>query len=241
MLLRRLERDGYTPSVYGIWLRTNWRDATFVFGVTGRWGFKLYDELNAPRDRPFVFVDVGANFGAYSLVAARNSNCRAVYSIEPNPHVAEQLNQNKSYNKSEKLHLLECAVSSSVGTMDLYFSSTHTGTANFARTREGSQSVTVEVRDRSLFDQIVNENSGCGFFVKIDVEGAEPDVMQQLEASTMSYLVDRLFVEISPKWVSPDKIAYIFAAAKRMGLQEMWRGKGKEQYDVLFERSEKTK
>lgn len=234
VILRTLERDGYTPSVYGVWLRTNWSDATFVYGVTGRWGFRLSDEIMKQAQPNFVFVDIGSNFGAYSLLAARAPRCDAVYAIEPNPMVCRQLLENKAYNNADKIKLLECAISSSSGDMDLFVSSSHTGTASLLQNRSGRTAVTVPVRDKGLLDDIAVKEFKDNFFVKIDVEGAEPEVIEQLEKSDMAPRVSKLFVEISPKWVSEGDINFIFNAVARMGLTEVWRSKGTSQYDVLF-------
>lgn len=236
-ILRSYERDGFTLSVYGIWLKTNWRDATFELCATGRWGFKLFDELTRAERTAFVFVDVGANIGGYSLVASKSNNCEAVYSVEPNPFVADQIRENKTYNKDGKIQVLQCAISSSAGKMSLYFREAHTGMANLERQRKDGHSVVVDVRDKEVFDEIAERHDGSFFFVKVDVEGAEPQVIRQLVASKMSNRVTSLFVEMSPKWVASNEISYIFDAAMRMGLRETWRSWGQEQYDVLFERS----
>lgn len=233
-ILRTLERDGYTPSVYGVWLRTNWSDATFVFGITGRWGFRLSDEIMDQAQANFVFVDIGSNFGVYSLLAAQAATCDAVYAIEPNPMVCRQLLENKVYNNAKKINLLECAISSSNGEMDLFISSSHTGTASLLQNRSGRTTVTVSIRDKDLLNNIAVKQFQDRFFVKIDVEGAEPQVIEQLEKSNMAPRVNKLFVEISPKWISKKEIDFIFRAIARMGLTEVWRSKGTLQYDVLF-------
>src|SRR3546814_19160807 len=68
-------------SRYGVKLRANWRDRTFQYCRAATYGRDLSGFL-AAQDSPFAFVDIGANQGLYSLLAARNPQCARVIAFE---------------------------------------------------------------------------------------------------------------------------------------------------------------
>ena len=80
-------------------------------GDSGKLGFKLFDILRK-KHQAFAFLDV-AQILPVLLVAAYNSTCKSIHSIEPNPRVYAQLGDNTQYNhpdQSEKIHLHNCAI-----------------------------------------------------------------------------------------------------------------------------------
>ena len=64
----------YVPSIYGPKLKTNWCDGTFQFCIFGSYGYFLSDFIKKINYK-FYFLDIGANQGIYSLLAAKNLNC----------------------------------------------------------------------------------------------------------------------------------------------------------------------
>jgi FkbM family methyltransferase len=234
-LLRTLQVNGYTPSVYGIWLHTNWSDATFVFGVTGRWGFKLFDLLRQKRDQNFLFIDVGANFGTYSVVASQNPRCIQTIAIEPNPTVFSQLERNVAINHVKNVQALNCGIASETGTAKLSISSHHLGASNFRN--KGDTWVEVKVYNRTIFDELSKTYPGVPVFVKVDVEGAEPVVVRELVESQISDSIREVFLEVSPKWISNADIASMLNCLTGIGLCEQWRSYGKDQFDIYYTRN----
>ena len=63
--------DGPVRSAYGVLMVPNWQDTTFRYCIFGTYGRDLADLLLEQREA-FVFVDIGANQGLYSLIAAQN-------------------------------------------------------------------------------------------------------------------------------------------------------------------------
>lgn len=55
------------------------------------------------------FIDVGANFGLYSINLAKNSKVNAI-AIEPNPDIFLKLKKHKDLNNLKNLNLVNCAV-----------------------------------------------------------------------------------------------------------------------------------
>ncbi len=224
----------FTKSVYGPWLQTDWADHQFYLCATGKSGFKLSDILTKKRSRPYVFVDVGANVGLYSLIAASSVHCKQAYAIEPNQLVYKQLQANTAHNSAEKVCSLNLGVAETNGKKKFFYKDWHRGLGNFLS--KGDYSIDVHVRDSSLFDDISVENPEASFFLKIDVEGFEPQVVRELAKSKMAGFVDELFIEVSPKWTDKALLVELFELIALIGLKEIWRSSGNDQYDAYFVR-----
>ncbi len=78
----RLFGGDVTRTPYGVLMRSNWGDFTFELCYNGSYGTTLSDFLTAQR-APFIFLDIGANQGLYSLIAAANPQCAQAYAFEP--------------------------------------------------------------------------------------------------------------------------------------------------------------
>ncbi len=113
------------------------------------------------------FIDVGANVGLYSLLAAE-AGC-SVTALEPFPDSREQLEQNNALN-GYGIEILEVALADRAGTMLL------------AGQDALRQHLVVGGTDQGLvvavqtLDEVLGDGSAAG--VKIDVEGAERLVLE---------------------------------------------------------------
>lgn len=233
-IMRKRTRNGFVKSVYGSWFIADWKDATFMMAITGRWGFKLFDLLQDKKRDPYTFIDVGANFGTYSLIAASVPHCQQVHAIEANPVVYDCLKKNIEKNGTQ-INSYMVGVGSSEEKMRLSYKSQHLGIGTLmGKFNEG---IEVLIRNHDLFDEILDNSSEKRFFIKIDVEGWEPKVVHQLLQSRITAFICCVFIEVTPHWIGNDGVKYIFEALQGLGLKEVWRSKSSPQYDVLFERT----
>ncbi|MDG1010557.1 MAG: hypothetical protein P8O69_11345, partial [Amylibacter sp.] len=67
---------------YGVKCVADFDDATFRTYFFGGYGF-FYSNFLKSYASNFIFIDVGANKGLYSIIAAKNPNCEKVISFEP--------------------------------------------------------------------------------------------------------------------------------------------------------------
>lgn len=226
----RLSLGSDVISVYGPRLTRNWADITFVFCATGAYGPYLADFL-AAREAPFTFIDIGANQGIYALIAARNPNARTIHAIEPVPETFARLEANLALNGAEATaHNLAIAASDGIATLRI--KPKHSGGAGFAT--EGD-AVTVHCRNRSLFDEIAAGNPPP-VVVKIDVEGAEAIVVEELVASALMRLVDYVFVEMRDRPPPRGTAKSVTDALTRAGFVQIERVGSGARHDVMFER-----
>lgn len=180
--LRFASKGPVTPSIYGPLFQTRWPDATFKFCISGMYGRYFSDFL---RDfaYPYSFIDIGANIGLYSLVAASAPNCRKCYAFEPNPPIFDSLRQNIAFNNATSVEAYNLAISDREG--ELHFSSVdvHSGVGRIVADPDSS-TITVKAVDRAIFEAIGTADPGPKI-VKIDVEGHEPIVIEQLMQSSI--------------------------------------------------------
>lgn len=140
-----------------------------------------------------VFVDVGANIGYYTILGALRG-CRVV-AVEPIPETVAILRQNLELNGIQNVIIVDkCAWSEGVRLRFGIPKSSLFGLASAFRL-EGPKSTVVEVECVRL-DDILREYGEIKL-VKIDVEGAEYEVLKGMEESLSR--VNFLVLEISRK------------------------------------------
>jgi len=129
----------------------------------------LIDSLG-PDD---VFIDVGANFGYFTVLAAsrigRGGSGRVV-SIEPNPNIVALLRRNVVINWSmSPVDIHQVAASESPGVAHLYIPGSGAANASLARLSHEGIDILVETRD---LDAVVGPGLRVDY-MKIDIEGFE--------------------------------------------------------------------
>jgi len=126
----------------------------------------------------YVFYDVGANFGFYSLLAARQG--AHVFAFEPDVQNSESLERHARQNSlSTRVEIIRAAVYSTSGSIDLEPASFQRGHGNAHVVAVDRSRPTVPVLCTTL-DDFAREHV-APHVVKIDVEGAESEVLKGAE------------------------------------------------------------
>lgn len=149
-----------------------------------------------------AFVDVGANIGYFSLLCADAVGDEgAVLSIEASPSIHARLVDNLARNGvSDRVTTKHIAASDREGSLTVYLGPQfNEGFTTTVATR--GLAAEVEVPCAPLSDIVPAELVGRVRLMKIDVEGAEPDVVKGL-APLLERLPDDVVVllEVSPRW-----------------------------------------
>jgi FkbM family methyltransferase len=133
----------------------------------------------------FLFVDIGANIGIYSVLIAKQSKTRCI-AIEPDPRNLKRLQINIDHNGlSDRILVLPLAVGipadSAIPKAErTFYLSKFGATSRLLNTDElvlDQESVSVRVK---TLDEILQENElwqSGEILIKIDVEGFEPEVI----------------------------------------------------------------
>jgi len=184
---------------YQLGLR-NPRDATTYYGATihcdpvdsiqrsliyyGVWEpaiSRIVERSLAPGD---LFVDIGANIGYDTLLAATRAD---VVAIEAAPHIYRKMLHNLDRNPelARRVRAVNVAVSDHAGELDLYdFGPRNIGATTTLPSRHGKKCATVAAAP--LLDILSAEELARVRLIKMDVEGAETvilnDIFDHLEA-----------------------------------------------------------
>ena len=123
------------------------------------------------------FVDVGANLGYYSLIAAASFEHLSVYAFEPEPRNAELLQQNIALNSLSNIHFQQAGLASVSSPSRLYLSEDNFGDHQIYDRGEIRQSVDVQLLNGAEYL--------CAYIdridvLKIDTQGAEYEVITGL-------------------------------------------------------------
>ncbi|NIJ36357.1 FkbM family methyltransferase [Sphingopyxis panaciterrae] len=225
--------DDVVMSRYGVRMRANWRDRTFQYCRYATYGRVLSDYL-AAHDMPFAFVDIGANQGLYSLLAAQNPHCAAAIAFEPVAATFALLRDNIALNTAEaKIRPIHAAVSLHSGIAAISTNATHSGTASLRDSNNTARPEAEDIRILGISGVDTLLPDVLPLIVKIDVEGHEETVVEALAASTHRDRISAIFYEIDSRWTDA---AVIEARLRSTGFTRFDRFGIGRHYDVLARR-----
>jgi FkbM family methyltransferase len=152
-----------------------------------------------------TFVDVGANWGYFTLLAAHCVGPTGrVISLEPDPRLFPQLQTNIKLNRLDNVTPLQIAAAACEGSMTMA-GFDETG-ENFGVSRLVAATDPVEGRSFAVrtapLDILLDEcNATIVDMLKMDIEGAEALAVRGLEASIKKHRVRRLLIELHPQYL----------------------------------------
>lgn len=162
-----------------------------------------FEELLLTRIEPgHVFVDIGAHLGKYSLLAAKKMLGQGrVLAFEPHPRTFEFLARNIKKNKFETIiEAHNLAISPQVGEATLFADFLQSDFTSMVSVRDAKDAKAVRIRTTNLEACSPSLSLNC---LKIDVEGAEPIVLEGCEAvlhrSRAEGKNTTLFIECNPE------------------------------------------
>ena len=158
-------------SRYGVLLHPDRHDKTNLLSLLG-----AYDDVHEPViaiEPGMAFIDIGANAGLFSLVAARKlAGNGIVLSFEPNAKLYRRLVANIAANGFTNVFPFRAAVGDdtrlarfSPGTAN------HTGVGHLS---DQGTDVVIQFGGVALSELLTKTTDGRAIIIKIDVEGAEP-------------------------------------------------------------------
>ena len=137
-------------------------------------------ELLSRRLHPrFVFIDIGANVGAYSLFIASKAGAAAqILAVEPHPIVAERLEFNLASNGLATVKVIRCALSDKQGEAELHAMPWNLGTSTIrAGARPHLKATGFKVPTDTLLGVVEAGKLDHIDAVKLDIEGVEDLVL----------------------------------------------------------------
>lgn len=138
---------------------------------------RLLTQLMHPGD---VFLDIGANYGVYSLLAAYlGGSTSTVYAFEPQDRVAAALAASLPANGLTNVSVVNAVVASKVGVTEFFAPTSGSGVGSVFQSHAEQHSAARMIRVPSTtLDEFAKSQSLTRVdLVKIDVEGAEFEVL----------------------------------------------------------------
>jgi FkbM family methyltransferase len=127
-----------------------------------------------------TFVDVGANAGLFTLIAANAVGRHGqVFAFEPTAKMCKVLLENMCLNNFTNVHLEQCALSNATGQLGMMVAEDDMDAFNsFAQPHKGEH-YSQEIVSTRTWDDYANQHSlqGRVALMKIDVEGWESNVL----------------------------------------------------------------
>ncbi|ADM10303.1 hypothetical protein PB2503_11279 [Parvularcula bermudensis HTCC2503] len=191
--------------------RVEWIDGACLMvskGMVGATG-NIYCGLHEFADMAFIldmltpedlFLDIGANVGSYTILAAGARQARAI-SFEPDPVTVRHLEENVVANGAESLVRIEnCALGDCAGTLSFT-----TGQDAMNRVATASDRAVQSVPVKRLDDI---EGAASAVVAKLDVEGFEAPVLKG--ASTV--LASKTLLAVEAETADPDVVSLLEGA-----------------------------
>lgn len=142
-------------------------------------------------------LDVGANIGVHSLVfSTLTGNSGKVVAIEPQSNVRHRLELNLKNNHADNVIVLGCAIGAEESNARIYdIANNNDGAATLRPSEPENHEKFEDIEVKTL--NFIKESTGLDNFdvVKIDVEGAELEVLKGLSELLQSTPPRCLFVE----------------------------------------------
>jgi len=152
----------------------------FWKGIDGWEKVSLHTWIKLCRESS-VILDIGANTGIYSIVAATIKPQSKIFSFEPSKKTFEDLRANIRLNHFSNVYALNYAISNHSGEAVFYdFDAEHQYSASLNKDMFGAEvrrkELTVQIKS---LDDFIEENSLTKIdLIKLDVEMHEPEVLE---------------------------------------------------------------
>jgi FkbM family methyltransferase len=234
----RLLPKGRTTAHRGLW-RLLGAPPTFVGRVQGAWfavdaldtdistTIYLWQEWEPPASavwrallRPGqVVVDVGANKGWFSLLAAQVvGRDGRVISYEPLPRNVRDLNQTAIANRWDWMTVRPVGLSGTSGTAGLVSPEDESGSGwgSFEKPL-GDHQVSLTVETVTLDDELHRLGIATVDLLKMDIEGHEFEALRGAAGALAAGKIKRLLVEVHANHLGPERTAAIHENMTRAG------------------------
>lgn len=196
--------------------------------------------IERSADKTAIFYDIGANIGAYSLVGAANG--AQVYAFEPAFQNFYTLNRNISLNRMDGVvHAFPVAFSSQTLIDNFVYLETSSGTSLgfYNQDRKFHRDATKpEVEKATMVFQVDEFRNlfclPCPTMMKIDVDGAEKEVLLGAQVTLADARLKTLLIEINS---AQDDEDFLKTFIQKQGLKlESAHQQGVNTYNYIFYR-----
>jgi FkbM family methyltransferase len=146
-----------------------------------------------------VVVDVGANWGYFSLITAHLVGTSGrVLALEPHPRLSSMLAENVATNRLSQVHALAIAAGAASGTRAFVGFDERDGNWGVSRAARDKEGADFESATRAVDDLLDEHGIGIVDLVKIDIEGAEADAIAGMARGLSQHRYHYVILECHP-------------------------------------------
>lgn len=194
---RRLSRDVVRVKADGLVVQgpvDSWRVLTQI--ASGTFEPFEVDLFKQAVKEGMTVLDIGANIGFYSLLAARLVGPRGkVYAFEPDPRTTASLRENLRANGLPNVTVIQKAASDQSGLREFKLSRTASHSGLYSSMSPESVLGTIRVETVAVDEVLLRESVDV---IKLDAEGEEAAVLKGLRRTLERSPRAQLFVEFNP-------------------------------------------
>lgn len=151
-----------------------------ILFITGEYENNLVELLNKVLKKGDCFLDIGANIGYFSLIAANIvQNEGVVYSFEASDKTFQKLERNIELNRINNLKLFNFAVSNKEESLTFNIQKDGNSGMSSFRKLDGYKAESITINAKPI-DYFLNEMSKIKL-IKMDIEGAEGMVIEGMQ------------------------------------------------------------
>lgn len=161
-------------------VRVNTSDILVIWEI---WKAKVYDDPRFPIQPDNIIVDIGAHIGGFAVRAARLAHRGEVYAFEASSKNFAMLAENSKLNNLKNLHINNKAVSAKSGEMKFFMPGENGALGSLMQETESPMEI---VQSTTLADLVSENNIAQIDYLKMDVEGAEYDILLGCSDETLS-------------------------------------------------------
>ena len=160
---------------------------------------------NFNLNKKSVIIDIGANIGISSVYFSRSSLTDTVYSFEPIDDTFNQALMNLSFNSStiSKVIIENYGLADKEGTSKFLYNKKHKGNTGvrgldspMLKTYSDNEFKTVKLEQAStVFEEIISHHRQSQFVVKMDCEGSEYSILEDLDKADLLKHLSLIMIE----------------------------------------------
>ena len=205
-ILSRLSNKDWRYSSYNVKISNqSFNDLTYRLSLGGGYGF-FYSQYLKNLSSKFIFLDFGSNLGIYSLISSCNLNCKYIIAFDPLPTIKKIILKNFRLNKV-KGKFYNFGIYNKNVKKKLYTIKNHSGISSIIKHKNKNNFINANFKNYLFLKKIRLDNSKYNFIIKIDVEGAEQILINELKKANILKKTKSIYVEIrKPKLLLKKRI-----------------------------------
>ena len=164
-------------------------NSTDFMALTNVWIIEEYAKEGFHIKNDDIVIDIGGHIGLFSIYAAEKCKSGKIFSFEPVKENFEMLKDNIAVNKIKNIFPENVAISNEKSKVTIFLSNDESGHGMYSKS---SNSITIDAIN--LEEIYLKNNLKKCDFLKIDAEGAEFDILENI-SENMLKTISKIVIE----------------------------------------------